>query len=426
MEIACLSHLGLLASTRSFARARARCEEALRRAEAHGWATDPVAGTALASLASMDAAQGRFEDARDAARAGGAAPPRRARPGRRHAPPLRPGRPARGRGPARRGDRGVQAGGTTPVGPRDAARPDGSRPGVHRAGAAPRRRRRRPRARRSRSSPTTSGPEPRRASRPPPCSSPRTRQPRRSRRLDESLPGPSRCLRIGTVVQALVLAAAAQDQLGDVAKAEDLVERALDLAEADGLVLPFLVTPAPRLPELLERHPRHRTAHAALLSDLIDVLRGSGPAISGRAGRRPSRRSSSSSELRVLRYLPSNLSASEIAAEPVPLDEHGQDPHAPHLRQARRPSPDRGRRARTRARAARPIRAAASLRPRPLVRDRRRGRPRPHRPETHPIRSMRPHPMAPRRCGPWTSHTAERLVPSGYEIRSAGSSGIAS
>ena len=68
--------------------------------------------------------------------------------------------------------------------------------------------------------------------------------------------------------------------------------------------------------ELLERHPRHRTAHAALLSDILDVLE--------RARRRQLRRAESDrrcstdlseSELRVLRYLPSNLSAPEIAAE---------------------------------------------------------------------------------------------------------------
>jgi LuxR family maltose regulon positive regulatory protein len=116
------------------------------------------------------------------------------------------------------------------------------------------------------------------------------------------------------MIQALVLAAAAQNRLGDATKAEDLIERALDLAEADGLVLQFLVTPAPQLLELLERHPRHRTAHAALLSHLIDLLKGSAPAP---LSRRPQDLTEelSSSERRVLRYLPSNLSASEIAAE---------------------------------------------------------------------------------------------------------------
>jgi LuxR family maltose regulon positive regulatory protein len=93
-----------------------------------------------------------------------------------------------------------------------------------------------------------------------------------------------------------------------------LIERALDLAEPEALVLPFLTTPAPGLVDLLERHPRHQTAHAALLTDLIDVLRGSAPA--ERASRPQALAEGlSDSELRVLRYLPSNLTASEIAAE---------------------------------------------------------------------------------------------------------------
>jgi LuxR family maltose regulon positive regulatory protein len=121
-------------------------------------------------------------------------------------------------------------------------------------------------------------------------------------------------LRLGILVQALVVAATARDRLGDAAVAAALIEHALDLAEPDGLVLPFVTAPAPGLVDLLERHPRHQTAHAALLSDLINVLRGSAPAV--RASRAQALAEElSSSELRVLRYLPSNLTASEIAAE---------------------------------------------------------------------------------------------------------------
>jgi len=58
---------------------------------------------------------------------------------------------------------------------------------------------------------------------------------------------------------------------------------------------------------LLEDHPRHHTAHATLLSDILDVLTGSS------LPTHPQRREEfSESELRVLRYLPSNLSAAEI------------------------------------------------------------------------------------------------------------------
>ena len=86
--------------------------------------------------------------------------------------------------------------------------------------------------------------------------------------------------------------------------------------------------------ELLERHPGHRTAHAALIATILDVL-------AGRARRRvaagaPLRDELSDAELRVVRYLPSNLTASEIASELCRLHQHRAHAHAPHLRQARR------------------------------------------------------------------------------------------
>jgi LuxR family maltose regulon positive regulatory protein len=112
-------------------------------------------------------------------------------------------------------------------------------------------------------------------------------------------------------VQACLLAALAHDQLSDAQAAEASIERALELAEPDGLVFPFVVTP---VRELLERHPRARTAHAALLSDILDVLAGS--ALPAPAGERPELREElSESELRVLRFLPSNLSGPEIGRE---------------------------------------------------------------------------------------------------------------
>ena len=114
-----------------------------------------------------------------------------------------------------------------------------------------------------------------------------------------------------TVVQALLLDAIARDRLGESQAAEADIERALDLAEPDALIFPFVMTPAR---ELLERHPRHRTAHAALLSDILDVLAGSAPRT--RAAEHLALQADlSESELRVLRYLPSNLSAPEIASE---------------------------------------------------------------------------------------------------------------
>ena len=65
--------------------------------------------------------------------------------------------------------------------------------------------------------------------------------------------------------------------------------------------------------ELLERHPRHRTAHATLISTILDTLAGRAAPRRGPAA--PLRDELSDAELRVVRYLPSNLTASEIASE---------------------------------------------------------------------------------------------------------------
>ena len=66
--------------------------------------------------------------------------------------------------------------------------------------------------------------------------------------------------------------------------------------------------------KLLEALPRHETAHAALLADILDVLHGATP-----SARQPSplppAEELSPGELRVLRYLPTNLSRPEIAGE---------------------------------------------------------------------------------------------------------------
>jgi LuxR family transcriptional regulator, maltose regulon positive regulatory protein len=110
-------------------------------------------------------------------------------------------------------------------------------------------------------------------------------------------------------VHALLLDAAARDRLGDPA-AEASIERALELAEPDGVVLPFMLVP---VRELLERHPRHRTAHATLLATILDVLAGSAPRQADETA--PLQEELSEAELRVVRYMPSNLKAHEIAAE---------------------------------------------------------------------------------------------------------------
>ena len=66
--------------------------------------------------------------------------------------------------------------------------------------------------------------------------------------------------------------------------------------------------------ELLDALPRHETAHGALLADIVDVLRGASAPSTDRE-RLSQPEELSPSELRVLRYLPTNLTRPEIARE---------------------------------------------------------------------------------------------------------------
>lgn len=112
------------------------------------------------------------------------------------------------------------------------------------------------------------------------------------------------------LIQAFLLEASARDALGDQDAAGRALERALDLAEPDGYLLAFLLH---RARGLLERHARQRTAHSALIAEILGLLAGNNPAPSARP--RPPIEPLSESELRVLRYLPTNLTAPEIAGE---------------------------------------------------------------------------------------------------------------
>ena len=112
-------------------------------------------------------------------------------------------------------------------------------------------------------------------------------------------------------IQALLLNASAEDALGDTGASSRALERALELAEPDGLLLPFLLHPAP---DLLERHSRLRTTHASLISEILNLLSGRIPAARPEDAE-PLQEALSESELRVLRYLPTNLRGPEIAAE---------------------------------------------------------------------------------------------------------------
>jgi LuxR family transcriptional regulator, maltose regulon positive regulatory protein len=135
--------------------------------------------------------------------------------------------------------------------------------------------------------------------------------------LDGSVPVPPQTW----LPQAFNLEAIAREALGDPAAAGRAIESALDDAEPDHVLFPFLIYPAPRL---LERHARECARHQAVVSEILRLL----PAEPGADAKMSSPRLRaapegtarlieplSRSEVRVLRYLPTNLSAGEIALE---------------------------------------------------------------------------------------------------------------
>jgi LuxR family maltose regulon positive regulatory protein len=114
-----------------------------------------------------------------------------------------------------------------------------------------------------------------------------------------------------TIVEAHLLAGTAYLELGDRKAAAAAAEAALAAAEPDRLMFPFAMTQAA---DLLDALPRHETAHGALRADILDLLRG-GPAPSPDRAHPSQPEDLSPSELRVLRYLPTNLTRPEIARE---------------------------------------------------------------------------------------------------------------
>jgi len=114
-----------------------------------------------------------------------------------------------------------------------------------------------------------------------------------------------------TLVETHLLAGMSHLQLGDRDAAAAEAEAALGSAEPDRLIFPFAMTEAA---ELLDALPRHATAHRALLAEIVDLLRGASAPDAERE-RLSQPEELSRSELRVLRYLPTNLTRPEIAQE---------------------------------------------------------------------------------------------------------------
>jgi LuxR family transcriptional regulator, maltose regulon positive regulatory protein len=113
----------------------------------------------------------------------------------------------------------------------------------------------------------------------------------------------------GWLVQSLLLEAIMRDEAGDLPAAGQALERALELAEHDRVLLPFTVDP---VPALLQRHTH--TAHTHLITDILDLLTRVTPPTPP-PGPEPLPDPLTAGEARVLRYLPTNLSKREIADE---------------------------------------------------------------------------------------------------------------
>jgi len=310
LEVACLTHLGFAATIHSFATARQRCEEAIMAAGRHGWDADAVAAPALAALAhalvwtgQFDLAEHWLERARRATETDG-------EPGIRLLVCFTAAILQAARGHLHRaleefdaarqvqelmvGEHGL----TTHVeawtiatqarlGTAERARAALAALDARRAGTG----------------------EVRNAAA---VILLAERDPGAARReLRLVLDGAAPVISYVTRVEAHLLDALACRDLGDERGCQQAAEHALHLAEPDRLILPFAMTGGW---QLLETMPRHATAHAALITDILDAVRGP-----GRDGRnRPATvpvDELSPSELRVLRYLPTNLTRREIAGE---------------------------------------------------------------------------------------------------------------
>jgi LuxR family maltose regulon positive regulatory protein len=135
------------------------------------------------------------------------------------------------------------------------------------------------------------------------------------------------------LAHAWLLEAIARDGLGDPAAARDALRRALDIANPDGVLTAFLFHPPAW--ELFDRYAPDGGDQAALVAGIRNLLPEE-PKLGASGG--SSRLADSfrlvdplsRSEIRVLRYMPTNLSTPEIARE-LSISVHTVRTHVRHL-----------------------------------------------------------------------------------------------
>jgi LuxR family maltose regulon positive regulatory protein len=310
LEVGCLAQLGFASRIRSFVTARRRCHEAIALADRHGWGTEPVVAPALLTLAANMIWTGEFDEGERWLQRAERALQTDTGPDIRLLLHLATGRLRAGRGRHREALEEIRA----------AERLQSQLAGSHALAsqvsgwmlATQARLGMIGEARAALAALTDEQ-----------ANAGEIRNARAVIRLAEGDPaealgalrevldGTAPVIGALTVVEAQLLTALAHRELGDQRAANAATERALAIAEPDRLVLPFAMTGAG---ELLEALPRHGTAHAALLADILDVLHGSSLAAGGQR-LPPDVEELSSGELKVLRYLPTNMSRPEIAEE---------------------------------------------------------------------------------------------------------------
>ena len=310
LEVACLAQLGFASKIRPFATTRRRCREAIALADRHGWGADPIVAPALVTLAANLAWTGEFDEGDRWLQRTTRALQTDSGPGIRLLVHIASGMLQAGRGrhhealgeftaaeQLRSQLAGSHALASQVTGWMLATQARAGRPGEARASfaALDDERASSGEVGNARAVICLAEGDPAAA----------------LGALRDVLDGTAPVIGNVTLVETHLLAGLAHRELGDQRAANQEAERALGLAEPDRLVLPFVMTSSV---ELLEALPRHETAHAALLTDILDVAGGSSPAAEDQSTP-PQTDELSPSELRVLRYLPTNLSRPEIASE---------------------------------------------------------------------------------------------------------------
>ena len=310
LEVACLAQLGFASRIRSFATTRRRCQEAIALADRYGWGAEPVIAPALVTLAANLVWTGEFDEGERWLRRTERALQTDTGPDIRQLLHLATGRLHAGRGhhhealeEFRAAEhlqsqlKGSHALTSQVTGWMLATQARLGMPGEARAALAAldNERANSGEIRNARAAICLAEGDPAGA----------------LGALADVLDGTAPVIGYITVVEAQLLAGLAHRALGDQRAANQAAEHALALAEPDRLVLPFMMTGAR---ELLEALPPHETAHAALLTDILDIVHGSSLPAKDQPPSPPAEELSPS-ELRVLRYLPTNLSRPEIASE---------------------------------------------------------------------------------------------------------------